>query len=154
MNLISRKRLILRIVGLFAAMAAIGVSGWGYRAIVTSLEAEKTLHAYYLVLDILKVYLHEHPGMWPTTWEDLACLTPKEKNSVFEWPDDLPKIQRRIRIDFGLTLGQVSEMDVSNFSAVQQIGPNYGPHESRIREILLAVRQDDRQSNDALQRLP
>jgi hypothetical protein len=111
------------------------------RTIAESLQAEDTLHAYDLVLDVVGAHLRGTSGTWPTSWDDLAGVRPEEDHSVFRWPQDMRKIRRRVRIDFTLSTREVARMDVAHFAAIQQIGPNFGNHEPAVRKLLHTVRQ-------------
>lgn len=112
------------------------------RSITVSLEAERTLHAYTLTLDVLEQYMSTNAGNWPRSWEDLARVTPEIQSPVFRWPDDLRRIRQRISIDFNLTREQVAATDPTEFSGVVQVGPNYGPDEARIRNLIMIAKKN------------
>ncbi len=92
-------------------------------------EAETTLHAFALVLDVVGKHICAHSGQWPASWDDLAKTSPDRNHPSFVWPDDVAKVKKRIRIHFGVTTAKVIATGRDQFMAVKQIGPNYGPHE-------------------------
>lgn len=117
------------------SICTICVSGCGCHK--ESIEAEKTLHAYYLVLDILMVYAQSNDGRWPQKWDDLKGVTPERKHPIWIWPNDLASISQRVEVDFGW----IPDGDTvpTRFYAVRQLGPNYGPDDAWIKELLSYV---------------
>jgi hypothetical protein len=101
-----------------------------YCGISVSLEAEKTLGAYRMVLDRVSVYVEKTSGQWPRSWDDLRPLSPSKESHGWKWPRDIEEIQRRIRIDFSVTCAEVAKQDPENFHAIEQIGPNFGSYHS------------------------
>lgn len=87
-------RIVLVVVGALAIAAALV----GYRCVHVSLEAERTLHAYYEVLDLLGRYVQENHA-WPKSWDDLAVIPLKRDDSARPWPSDRAEIQKRIYVD-------------------------------------------------------
>ncbi|MFV0446372.1 MAG: hypothetical protein ACK5Q5_22595 [Planctomycetaceae bacterium] len=106
-----------------------------YTRVRESLEAEETLHAYRVVLDALTVYVRESNGRWPESWDELSRVAPTGSHGVFDWPADIPDISKRVHVRFDLTASDVAEMDSSRFTAVEQMGPNYGPDLARIEQL-------------------
>jgi len=104
-----------------------------------SLEAERTLGASYLVLDILTAYVQQKSA-WPASWSDLVPISPHAQYSGLDWPADADDIRRRIDLDFTLCVSEVAAMDVEDFTAVRPLGPNYGLHEGRIKQLLQVAR--------------
>jgi hypothetical protein len=119
-----------------------------YWPIHVSLEAERTRHAYILVLDLLAEHLRRHQGSWPGTWNELKHTSPVNPSNVYRWPEDLVEIKRRVHVDFGLTVVDVAEMTPNCFTAVQQIGPNYGASEYWIDNVLRAAKSFSIPSTD------
>lgn len=103
-----------------------------WRSISQKFEAETTLQAYLTTLDVLEVYLKKNPGKWPSSWDDLEQISPSAQGGSLQWPEDIAEFRSRVQIDFDLTRAKVAAMDVLTFSAVRQIGPNFGPYEPRI----------------------
>jgi hypothetical protein len=128
-----RHKKITAIAAGLAVAAAVVVFGlWRlYSGVRSSLEAEKTLHAYRLVLDLVSTHIDKTPGQWPRSWDDLRRLSPS-RESMWKWPSDIDEIQKRIRIDFSLTIADVAKQNPDSFHAIQQIGPNYGSDDSHI----------------------
>src|SRR5437868_383648 len=90
------------------ALIAFSIGFWFYiKTINRSLEAERTLHAYSLTLDLTSVYCASHPGMWPRGWDDLINLKPLREHPIWQWPKDIAEIQSRIDVDFTTSLEQV-----------------------------------------------
>ena len=129
------------ILGLVGILLAGLLIGFAYQAETSSLEAEKTLHAYLVSLDLLTVYVRKNPGKWPTSWDDLIGVSPSTQSPIYHWPEDSGEFSRRVQIDFGLTRAQIAAQNEDNFSAVIQVGPNYGPEEPRIKMLLEAARR-------------
>jgi hypothetical protein len=112
---------------------------WTYRSVMVSLDAERTLGAYYLVLDVLTVYVQQNSA-WPANWDDVAVIKPEQRYG-FAWPADLDDVRGRIRVDFALQLSEVAAMDPDRFLAVEQVGWNYGPHRGRSERLVNAARR-------------
>jgi hypothetical protein len=106
-----------------------------------SLEAERTLLANRVVLEVLENYLKKHPEGWPTSWEELRDTPVSAYVQGHGWPENIEEIRRRIRVDFALTRPQVAAMNAETFSAVEPIGPNFGPDESAINQFLSVARE-------------
>jgi hypothetical protein len=123
------------ILTLLVIAGALGVC-WLYHGVAASLEAEGTLQAYMVVLDVLRVYMAENPGKWPKSWEDIKGIQPGNPGGMFRWPADITEYRKRVRINFTLTRADVAAMSVDNFSAVQQTYPNHGPREGMIQALL------------------
>jgi hypothetical protein len=62
----SRKLLIVAIL-VVVVLSSIAV--FVYNRVNESLEAERTWHANYLVLQVLKDHLDRNPGAWSTSWD-------------------------------------------------------------------------------------
>jgi hypothetical protein len=142
----TRLYLILVIIGSLLIMTVAAII---HHSISISLQAEKTLIANYVILDVLEVYLTDNPGRWPESWEDLKHTSiPKERQRLYAWPQDIDEFKKRVDVEFGLTLQQVADMltpeqverwEFTNFTAVRPIGPNYGPCESRLAHFMGVV---------------
>ncbi len=115
-----------------------GVICW--RVVSDSLNAENTLHAYNLVLDIVAEYIKAN-GKWPDSWEALAKTPPALTHRVWNWPSDIKEIRRRVRIDFSRQLQEVANTHEDSFDAVEQVGPQYGGNEAAIRELIAIAKQ-------------
>ena len=106
---------------LFLVVAAMVVSGW------IGWEAEKTLHAYRLVLDVLIEYV-ETEGEWPTGWTDMEAVKPPGEYGLWRWPDDIDEVRKRITVEFDLRGKDLTVMTADSFDLVRQSDPNYGPY--------------------------
>jgi hypothetical protein len=100
-----------------------------YSAAKVSMEAEKTLGTYYMVIDLVSTYVEKTSGKWPRNWEDLRQIPPS-REWLWKWPDDIGEIQKRIRIDFSVTTAEVAKQDPEHFRAIEPVGPNYGSYPS------------------------
>ena len=133
------KTVVVSVICLFVATVCV-VCVLAWNGMRTSLHAERTLHAYYLVLDLVGTYVDEHDGQWPGSWEELEQVRPPRSHGGWQWPNDRDEIARRVRVDFGLSSQQVAAMTPASFSGVEQSFPNYGTNESRIGELIERVR--------------
>jgi hypothetical protein len=139
----SRARIIMMAV---IALGSVVVARGCYVA-RQSWEAEKTLHAFWLVSDILCAYIESSDGEWPTSWEDLVAVVPTIRGAssvFFRWPEDLGELRKRVRVDFGLSTADVASMDDTGFRAVEEIGPSFGPNAPAIGNILEVARRSVR----------
>lgn len=112
-----------------------------YQAITVSLQAENTLHANYLVLAVVTSHLEKDNTEWPRSWDELMAAVPNQERGMYAWPKDLEELQQRVRIDFSLTVAQVSAMDPIDFNAVAPIGPHYPIGEGAVEQLLKAARK-------------
>jgi hypothetical protein len=122
-----------------------------YRSASNALEAEETLHTNEAVFCVLSVYLRENPGCWPKSWDDLEKTTvPPHLQQTFSWPEDIHEMKKRVHVEFGLTLQEVSDLvstddsvryDFSSFTAVRPIGPNFGSPDPEIKALLELIRE-------------
>jgi len=126
---------------LLIAVAAVVGGGivFGLYVASVSLDAERTHHADILVLESLTDFVRE-TGRWPKDWNELATFTPSGEG-MYRLQSDLTEIRSRVFVDFSVTTADVGAMDVDGFSVVKPIGPNYGPNESRVRELIEAARR-------------
>lgn len=112
-----------------------------------SLDAERTHQAYYLVMESLTRYVQENSGGWPKDWDDLATVWPAGR--MYELPKDLAQIQRRVYVDFSVSVADVGAMEADRFSVVKPIGPNYGPLDRQIRDLIEIARRESQNSVDS-----
>ena len=110
-----------------------------YSVVQEALEAERTLQAYLLVLDVMVDYLHEHRS-WPSNWDEISGVPHAEHQGIYHWPDDIEIIRNRVQVNFDVTLLDVVNMDASRFTAVEQVGPRFGPDQSVIKRLKEAAR--------------
>jgi hypothetical protein len=105
-----------------------------------SRDAETTLGAYRLVLEVLADYATESGGRWPKSWDELLHIR-NDGYVGLRWPEEVAEVKKRIRINFDLTMDQVLSMDPEHFTAVEQTGPNYGPYPWLIAKFLEDARR-------------
>jgi hypothetical protein len=117
---------------------------------VDAAVAEETLGAYRLVLDVVTTHVRDGGGTWPRSWEELYGVTPSDRYLTWRWPEDAHRIRKRVEIDFTLTPADVASMDAESFSAIRQLGPNYGPEPAQISALLEAVRIRLRDQHNSL----
>lgn len=138
MSAAATKRLAMLFAASVVLVIAIGFVVW--RGVSNSLEAEATLHAYNLVLDVVAEYIKEHE-MWPDSWDALGNTSPALEHNVWTWPRNMDEIRRRVKIDFSLQIHDVARMHEDTFNAIEQVGPHYGGNESAIREVIATAKQ-------------
>jgi hypothetical protein len=114
---------------------------WILLSIYNAIEAEKTLHAYYIVIDLCTRYAATNSGKWPSSWQDLINLKPTIETGGWAWPRDVSQIQERITIDFSVTPDRLIKTDPRSFTAIQQLGPNFGPDETRVIALQSELRK-------------
>jgi hypothetical protein len=129
-----------------AALVLVGIAGILFavracRDAMWSLEAEKTLQAFSVLMDVLTNFVDTNSGKWPSGWDDLARIPPSRANSTFSWPEDIERIRSRVRINFDLTTAQVISAGESRFVAIEQIGPNFGPDEPSLHRFFDVARR-------------
>jgi hypothetical protein len=140
-NLRARKRKWIVLGTIVTLSVLITVGSIAVRSAMYALQAEKTLQAYRLVMDLLCVYVQTSSGDWPQNWNDLRSASHAQQNGMWRWPQDSEEIQERISLDFGVRCEDIAAMDPQEFQVVQQTEPNYGPDEFLIRRLLQACRQ-------------
>ena len=133
-------------VGVIVAIFAMICAWMLTAAYTTSWEAEKTLHAYMLVLDVVDAYVQKTGGKWPRSWNDLYSVNLKV--GIWKWPQDHQEVKKRISIDFSTDCEQVSNMTTEQFSAIQQTSPNYGPPRGRIDRLIQDCRREQEDVNE------
>jgi len=103
---------ILMIILALAVPMLIGVSllVLAQQSIRVSRDAETTLGAYRLVLEVLADYSTENGGRWPKSWDDLVRVR-HDGYVGLRWPEDVAQVKKRIRINFDLTTDEVLSMD-------------------------------------------
>ena len=89
----------------------------GYLSWSIGWDAQHTLNAYTLVLDVLAEYLQKNNGRWPRSWDDLVIIR-HPGYWPFQWPHDVGEIRRRVQINFDESTADVISSDVANFTAV------------------------------------
>ena len=123
---------------LIAVALACVVGLWCFfQAARTAIDAEYTLHAYYAILELVEQHVSE-TGQWPSDWKSLEKI-PYRHESMWKWPEDSTEIQRRITIDFELSLDQVAAMTPEDFPAIRQRQPCF-PMTGRVEILLEAIR--------------
>jgi hypothetical protein len=133
----------LRLPALAIAMSMlIGASllAWVALSIKASLDAEKTLHAYRMLLDVIADCVDANNGRWPRSWDELVGVR-NPGCAGFRWPEDVSRLKKRISIDFDLTTDLVVSTGVEHFTAVKQIGPHYGTDPGDVGVFLERLRK-------------
>jgi hypothetical protein len=105
------------------------------RSVRVGVDAQTTLCAYQMVLEVIADHLKNNGGRWPDSWDELTN-TPHNGCSGLRWPQDAEDVKKRVRVDFNVSTAQVVSRDYDHFVAVRQIGSNYGPHEWLIAKFL------------------
>ena len=132
---------VLRAVGILAIIVLpLGsLCSLVYLSYSVGMDAEYSLHAYGLVLEVLADYLNENSGQWPKSWDDLVVIRHSDFGLV-RWPDDIGEVKKRVRINFDVTTADIISSGV-HFTAVTQRKPNYGSEEWRVPNFLEAARR-------------
>jgi predicted DNA binding CopG/RHH family protein len=133
-----------RWLAVIAVIVFITLAWWTFYLVHTSLEAERTLQAYRVVLDELTSYLKDSRA-WPKDWQSLHNYG--QERGVPRNRSEHAEIEKRVTINFNATVDDIARMQPDDFTAVAPIGPNYGPDEARINELLDAARQVVMQDN-------
>ena len=94
-----------------------------------------------MVIDVVERFVLQHQGRWPHSWDELASTSLTEQSAVWNWPDDRDEIAKRVHVDFAVSTEQVRRMTPETFTAIVQIGPNYGPSEYRVESLIERVRK-------------
>jgi hypothetical protein len=118
------------------------------RSAIIALDAEKTLHAYFLVLDVVAEYCNSHSGIWPKSWDDLTQARPSRDHSIWTWPKDASQIEERITINFQTTLSEVLTTDPSEFRAISQRDPSYSITPAEIAAFISSIKPGSVRHNE------
>ena len=101
----------------------LAAGGWiVYRAASRSLQAENTLHATILAVQLVEQFVRDN-GRWPTSWKELEET--QAPTQVWRWPADSAEIQKRVFIDFQARPQQIAAQDPMSFEAIKPIGPYF-----------------------------
>lgn len=115
------KRLISIVLVFCFIAAALGL--WCFiSAARAALDAERTLHAFYCVLEVTDLYQKSHQGEWPPDWRALEQI-PSDREGMWNWPEDSAEIQQRITIDFNVKPEDIAAMSADEFRAIRQREP-------------------------------
>jgi hypothetical protein len=124
---------ILSIIGLFWFIVDV---------VQMSLQAERTHQVYIRVLGATTAFVHGHRGQWPKSWAELRMATGERGEWLQSLPDDIDDVRRRIDFDFDISAADVPAMNANDFSAIRQIGPNYGTDPVRTQMLIDATKTD------------
>jgi hypothetical protein len=136
-----RLALVVIVSGILIAVA------FGYIGITTALEAERTLHAHNVALDVIATYV-ETTNEWPTDWDRLEKVTPRAKHGIWTWPSDRGDIESSVHVDFeALPLHRIEE----GLDVVMPFGPSYPPSKAlvdRLSRVILVKQQHERREDE------
>jgi len=133
-------RLAFRIIGILFLLACLfGISIYVIIGI-RSWEAEKTLHAHYLVLDVLYGYV-QVKGTWPNTWEDMKEMNPRGHYAFWKWPNDCEAIKGRIAVKFDLQNEDIHSMTPESFDLVRPRGPSFVMPEWNVADLIELMKE-------------
>ena len=109
---------------------------------VETTDAEKELHAIYLVVRLIEEYVEDNQGSWPQSWNDLEEL-PQREWSMYSWPEDAEQVEKLIIIDFSADPAEIAKQPVEKFEAVKaKTGYyNYDDRFSPLLDTLKRTRQ-------------
>jgi hypothetical protein len=88
-----------RISATVACLAVLYVCYAGYSTVTAALEAEYDLHALVCTSRVVEEFVSRNQR-WPGSWDELASLADVHPPSMYYWPEDRDKIERRVSIDF------------------------------------------------------
>jgi len=134
---------LLRVL-LAALMITLMFGGWlVYCGIQQALDAEQTLRAHNLVLDVIERFVEEH-GSWPTGWDDLDTVSDPDgmSPSCRDWPGGSERIRDRIRVRFGVSASELRDMTEPQFDLIEQTDPHYPITDGEIDMFLDRIRRD------------
>lgn len=107
-------------------LIAVGTGGWYvYRGVSVSVQAERTLHGTVFMAELAGEFVTQK-GRWPRSWDELEAFPFPGLNPSFRWPDDARDIRQRVAIDFNADPETILGQDLSSFTAISPIGPNFG----------------------------
>jgi hypothetical protein len=98
-------------------------------------EARWPWSAYSMMVEVVADYAAANGGRWPSSWDDLLRI-PNKGVPGFHWPADFERVKKRISINFNVTTDDVISAGSEHFTAIKQIGPNFGP-DSGLEDILI-----------------
>lgn len=127
-----------------AAVTIGGLIRWVAR---NAMEREDTLHAVGFTCELVEKHL-DKTGRWPASWEDLTIVEPR-RYSTYRWPEDLPLLKRRVRLDFGISDDDLVDLDPNSFSAIGPREDSYPSWKGNVRELALKCRDRIREKRAA-----
>lgn len=117
--------------------AAVVIAGFFGMGTWQSMQGEYTLHATHIVLNAYLSFVRKHKR-FPKSWEELS-ETPA-KGGVFQWPEDSPKIQERVAIDFEIEISAIIDGLSKVEDVIQPIQPTYlGSLEPRFDQLRMEI---------------
>jgi hypothetical protein len=130
-------RIVLAVVIIAVLVGAFCV----YQGVSTSLHAEHVFHAAILTVQVLDEYVAQHDGQWPRSWRALEQLPPKQRVSMYEWPQDSQEVKKYVTVDFSANPQRLAKQTPAEFDAVRPIGPYYPFKDSwQVKTLLDTIR--------------
>lgn len=86
------------LVGSFVFAALVAAAYWVYVQVVIVPRMMNNFGCVWLTHDVLQGYLIEHPGMWPSGWDDLAPHFDEVSNGGYGYSVEF--VKERVRINF------------------------------------------------------
>ena len=112
-------------------LAALLVALWFVcRTVYLVTEAECDYLSTLFVLRLVEDYVTEH-GAWPKSWNDLEQV---KRSEPWDWPANSQDMQRRIAVDFNVTVNELARQSVDQFRAIQPVQPNELFNDSEVRQ--------------------
>ena len=142
---------MLRTSLMLAAIVCLAVLILAVRSVRLSLEAEKTLHAHLLVMDVVSVYVQNY-SQWPRDWDGMYSVQPSRSHGVWDWPSDASEIRQRVIVDFSTSSGAVAKQTPASFSAIRQVFPYYADDSNAVERLIQTCRyaSEDSDSRDSV----
>lgn len=116
-----RTRLLVGGVVIVTTVASLAV----YKAIEVHSLAGKNLQATVLVTDLVRTFVRENDGEWPSSWDDLRSIHANSLSRYYRWPEDEGEIRKRVWVDFNATSQRVLTDGIDDFTEIRPIGPSY-----------------------------
>lgn len=78
-------------------------------------------------------------GRWPKSWDELEAVS-LDPGPIYVWPEDLPRIESQVEINFDLTLEEVAGQEPNDFAAIQPKRPAYSGYKRDFASLVSTVR--------------
>jgi hypothetical protein len=126
---------------LVAVLAGLAWGGWCvYDGISASLHAEMGLHATRQTIETVEVYVKNHNGQWPRSWNDLE-QSRSAVAEVYRWTGGREHVNEFVFIDFDADANRLAKQTDDEFDAIRPVGPFYGSYRFAIPLLLQTLRQ-------------
>ena len=104
------KKWIVRVVVVLAILLICGVVGIGIlfvKAMHRFSEECQTAHYAMMMGEVVRLYVVDHDGGWPSDWKELRAYEPVDYD--IGWPADEDQVRLFVEINFNLTLDEIMQ---------------------------------------------